>query len=358
MTIFVSVASYRDDDLSKTVSSLFTAADHPEDLRFGIVNQQATGKHDDFSWLGNQAKVDNVHYKYSQGAGWARKRAMSLYDGEDFFLQIDSHMRFAKGWDTRLIEMYDWCADDAGTDRIILSQFAAPFVIFTNGEEHFVKDDPDFWDEPSWTSVVNTWAATWAGNRERITDFSHPHKTHTVLGAWLFSHGDFVRHIPYDERISFMGEELCIAVRAYTRDYALYAPNVMLAWHFYKREENHKIWRDNIPNGRSWTNIEMESQQVQKRVLLGIETGIYGIGDFWKWVEYQKMIGIDFEEFYSEEIDRKVNMALITTETVFDDNFNMVEIAKSGYCSNGMHSQCLAYDHCDCTCHEGDRSVR
>jgi hypothetical protein len=102
----------------------------------------------------------------------------------------------------------------------------------------------------------------------------------------------------------------------------------------------------------------MESQQVQKRVLLGIETGIYGIGDFWKWVEYQKMIGIDFEVFYSEEIDRKVNMALITTETVFDDDFNMVEIAKSGYCSNGMHSQCLAYDHCDCTCHEGDRSVK
>jgi glycosyltransferase involved in cell wall biosynthesis len=224
MTIFVSVASYRDEDLTKTVSSLFIAADHPENLRFGIVNQQAKGKFDDFSWLTDQAKVKNIPYQDAKGAGYARKLAMELYDGEDFFLQIDSHMRFAKGWDTRLIDMYDWCVNDAGTDRIILSQFAAPFIIYTDGSEFAPKGDPDFWDEPSWTSVVNTWAATWAGNRERITDFSHPVKTHTVLGAWLFSHGNFVRHIPYDERISFMGEELCIAVRAYTRDYALYAP--------------------------------------------------------------------------------------------------------------------------------------
>jgi len=92
-----------------------------------------------------------------------------------------------------------------------------------------------------------------------------------------------------------MGEELCFAIRAYTRGYALYAPNEMLATHFYKRDERPKIWRDNVA-GRSWTDLEMHSQQVQKRVLLGADEGVYGIGDYQKYLDYQDMIGINFEK--------------------------------------------------------------
>lgn len=352
MTIFISVASYRDDDLTNTVRSLYDNADHPENLFFGIVNQEARGKHADFSWLGHQARVHDMHYKDAKGAGYARRLAMELYDGEDFYFQVDSHMRFAKGWDSKLIDMYNWCVSDAGTHKIILSQFAAPFIVGSDGKDYYIHNDPDFWEEPSWTSVVNTWAGVWAGNREKIDDLSVPAKSHTVLGGLLFAHGDIVAEVPYDERISFMGEELCFAIRAYTRNWHIYAPNEMLAWHFYKREERPKIWRDNVA-GRSWTDIEMVSQNVQKNVLLGIDDGIYGVGDYQKYLDYMDMIGINFEKFYEEEIDRKVNLGLITTETEFDDDFNMIEVSKSGYCLNGLHSQCLAYDHCDCFCHEG-----
>lgn len=352
MSIFISVASYRDPDLVTTVRSLYDNADNSDDLVFGIVNQEQRGKHADFSWLGEQARVVNMHYKDAKGAGYARKIAMDLYDGEDFFFQVDAHMRFAKGWDTTLTDMYNWCVQDAGSHKVILSQFAAPFIVGSDGKDYYIHNDPDFWEEPSWTSVVNTWAGVWAGNREKIEDLSTPVKTHTVLGALLFTHGDIVKEVPYDERISFMGEELCFAIRAWTRDWHLYAPNEMVAWHFYKREERPKIWRDNVA-GRSWTDIEMASQQVQKNILLGIEHGPYGIDNYQKYLDYQDMIGINFEKFYNEEIDKKVNLGLITTETVFDDEFNIVEVSRSGYCLNGMHSQCLAYDHCDCICHEG-----
>jgi hypothetical protein len=351
MSIFISIASYRDEELLKTVHSLYTNADNPKDLVFGIVNQQERKKYIDFSFLGNQARVINMPYKDAKGAGYARKLAMELYDGEDYFFQTDSHMRFAKGWDTKLIEMYKWSANDAGTYKIILSQFPAAYTIFTDGSESYIVDDPDFWSSPSWTSVVNTWSGVWAGNREKMEDFSHPHKTHTVLGALLFSHGDIVDEIPYDERISFMGEELCFAIRAYTRGWHLYAPHEMLAWHFYKREERPKIWKDNVA-GRSWTDIEMASQRIQKEVLLGNEQGIFGIGDYNKYLEYQEMIGINFAKFYNEEIDTKVNLGLITTDTIFDDDFNMIEIAMSGYCTQNIHSQCLAKDNCDCVCHK------
>ena len=352
MSIFVSIASYRDEELVKTVRSIYDNADHPEDLIFGIVNQEDRRRFPDFSWLGDQVRLHNMPYKDAKGAGYARKLAMELYDGEDYFFQIDSHMRFAKGWDTKLIDMYKWSVNDAGTYKVILSQFAAAYMVLTDGTDYYIKDDPDFWDEPSWTSVVNTWAGVWAGNREKIEDLSHPHKSHTVLGGILFTHGDIVDEVPYDERISFMGEELCFALRAYTRGWHIYAPNEMIAWHFYKREDRPKVWRDNVA-GRSWTKIEMASQTTQKEILLGREQGIYGIGDYQKYLEYQDMIGINFAKFYNEEIDIKVNLGLVTTETIFDDEFNMIDISLTGYCSSNMHSQCLAKDNCDCDCHKG-----
>ena len=352
MTIFISVASYRDEELEKTVRSLYDNASDKNSLVFGIVNQNERGKFSDFDWLGDQVRLYNMHYKDAKGAGYARKVAQELYGGEDFYFQVDSHMRFVEGWDDKLIGMHHWAREHEGTPNIILSQFPAPYLAGSDGKDYPIVDDPDFWDEPSWTSVVNTWTSVWAGNREKMPNFDYPHKSHTVLGALLFSHCKIVKDIPYDERISFMGEELCFAIRAYTRGYEIYAPNEMVATHFYKRRERPKIWLDNIA-GRSWTDIEMESQRVQKRVLLGIEDGIYGIGDYQKYLDYQEMVGYNFEKFYEEDMGFKVNMGLITQEIEFDENFQLIQISKTGYCLNGFHSKCLAKEICDCKCHEG-----
>lgn len=352
MSIFISIASYRDDQLPKTVQSLYDNADHPEDLVFGIVSQDLRNKHPKFPYIPDKSlRVLEIHAKDAKGAGYARKLAMELYQGEDYFFQTDSHMRFIKGWDTKLKEMLSWCQEKQGTDKIILSQFPAPFLPLTDGKDHFIKGDEDFWDEPSWTSVVNTWTGVWAGNREKIEDLSEPHYSHTVLGALLFAPGYIVEEIPYDERISFMGEELCFAIRAYTRDWHIYAPNEMVAWHFYKRQDRPKIWRDAMA-GRSWTDIEMKSQKVQKDVLLAVERGTYGIGNYQKYLEYQDLVGINFADFYATEMRDKVNLGTITQEMTFDEDFNIVEKSHSGYCLNGFHARCFAKEMCDCICHE------
>lgn len=104
--------------------------------------------------------------------------------------------------------------------------------------------------------------------------------------------------------------------------------------------------------GRSWTDIELKSQRVQRDILLGVEQGIYGIGDYQKYLDYQEMIGINFAEFYKMEMNEKVNLGLLTQEIEFDENFNMIEIAKTGYCNNGLHSRCFAKENCHCICHK------
>lgn len=352
MSIFISIASYRDSELSKTVKSLYENADNPKELVFGIVSQDVTNKHPNFDWLPDkQLRMHKMHAKDAKGAGYARKLAMELYAGEDYFFQVDSHMRFARGWDSDLKQMLEWCQKKQGTEKIILSQFPAPYTILSNGQEYYPKNDQYFWSKPSWTSVVNTWTGVWAGNREPLVDRTVPNYSHTVLAGLLFAVGSLVEEVPYDERISFMGEELCFAIRAYTRGWHIYAPHKMVAWHYYKREEDPKIWKDNTSK-RSWSQIEMFSQRVQRDVLLGIEQGTYGIGDYQKYLEYQELIGINFADFYKNEIDERVNLGLLTQEIKFDENFKMIEVAITGYCNTGKHDQCFLLEDCDCICHD------
>ena len=350
--IFVSIASYRDTELLPTINSLIDNADNPEDLRIVVVEQEKKHKHLDLSAYPNIVHIKKLSHE-SKGAGWARKIAFEHYAGEEFVFQIDSHMRFAPSWDSQLKRMYHWCARDAGTDKIILSQFPAPYQIFTDGSIYYPVGDEDFWDEPAWTSVVNTWSGVWAGHRQKIADKSRPHKSHTILAGYIFTIGKFIEEIPYDDRIVFMGEELCIAVRAYTRGWEIYAPNEMLIWHFYKREERPKVWNEHRQY-RAWGDLELSSQQVQRKILLGEETGVFGIGDQERFDEYQKMIGLNFAEFYAKDLQEKANLGTLSTEIEFDEEFNMIEVAKTGYCINGFHHRCLAKQECFCKCHNKD----
>lgn len=349
MSIFVSVASYRDNQLIPTIESIIANADNPDELTIGIVDQDLRNKHANFDHHPNVKKI-NMHAKDAKGAGYARKLAMEMYDGEDYYFQTDSHMRFVQGWDTKLKNMLSVAQRESGTEKVILSQFPAPYIKLSDGTLHYPIGDKDFWDEPAWTGVVNTWVGVWAGQRQIMEDRSKPHKTHTVLAGLLFTIGDFVEEIPYDERICFMGEELCIAIRAYTRGWQLYAPNEMVCWHYYKRLDSAKVWKDNT-SVRQWSDLEMYSQRVQRDVLLAVEEGVFGIGDYEKYLEYQQMIGINFEDFYQNEIQDKVNMGLLTQEIEFDDEFKMIEVAKTGYCISGLHSKCLVVDLCQCKCH-------
>ena len=160
----------------------------------------------------------------------------------------------------------------------------------------------------------------------------------------IFSHGQIALDIPYDERISFMGEELCYAIRAYTRGYKIYAPNEMLAWHFYKRNDRPKVWGD---KKAVWFDIEKFSKDTQKSVLLGEDNGVYGIGDYDKYLEYQKMIGINFAEFYKVEKEPAKDLDWVSEEITFDFEPTLI----SGSCASNKHNLC-SINECICHCHK------
>lgn len=316
MSIFVSVVSYRDTELLPTIKDLYEKADNPQEIHFGVVSQDID--HPDLSFI-QYLLYTKMDFREARGVGYARKLAMQLYRNEDFYLQIDSHTRTVHGWDTKMKSIYSIATKLCKNDKVILSQFPGPYEVHTNGAIYYPKNDQKFWNRPSWSKVYNKDHGGWSALRQEIPDLLVPHKSHTILAGYIFAPGNFIKEIPYDDRISFMGEEICVALRAFTRGWEIYAPNELLLWHYYIRKRSPKIWNqvDDMKRPLRWIQMEMESKRTQKSVLLGENQGVYGIADYNRYMEYQELIGINFADFYKNEINKKVNNSLKTQELIF-----------------------------------------
>ena len=108
MKIFIQIASYRDPQLIPTIKSCIDNSKNPHNLVFSIARQfNPEDKFDDLSEFESDKrfKILNIPYQESKGVCWARNLTQQQYDGEEYTLQIDSHMRFEKDWDQTLIEM-------------------------------------------------------------------------------------------------------------------------------------------------------------------------------------------------------------------------------------------------------------
>ncbi len=304
MTIFISIASYRDPELIRTVKSAIDNAHNPQDLFFGLVVQDFIEKIPDMSWIPNLNLV-TMTIKEARGAGYARSKAMGLYSNQDYFLQIDSHTVFAKDWDLLCIDELSKAEKISGNNKIILSYFPPPFHIELNKEITYPKKDKERKPYPTKQIPLLNKRNEWTALRVEFDDktFSNPEESSTVLGGFIFAKGDIVKEVPYDQEISFFGEEICFAMRAWTRGWDIYSPSKTILYHFYSREGYKKIWKDSNIRRNSWTEIEEISRDKQMRVLCGIEDGPYGAGNIRSLKEYEVFCGHKFKEFYSIDFD-------------------------------------------------------
>lgn len=124
-SIFVSIASYRDSELKHTLASLFDGADVADRVMVGVVLQThptddptvfGLGLSEDSEesgvdaplqqWLKHNVRVLYVPAVEARGPCVARAHCLSLWREEEFFLQIDAHMRFRRSWDTYLLHIH------------------------------------------------------------------------------------------------------------------------------------------------------------------------------------------------------------------------------------------------------------
>lgn len=304
MSIFISIASYRDPELIRTIKSAIDNAACPEELYFSVVLQEFEKFEPDLSWVPRMSLL-KMHPRDARGAGFARAQAMKAFDNQDYYLQIDSHTMFEKHWDIKAIDQLKKAQDIAKNNKIILSYFPPPFYVEQNKTISIVKNSKTQPPYPTKQKPKLTKRNEWTAERIEFSDkkMSMPEQSTTVLAGFLFTIGRIVEEVPYDPEISFFGEELCFAVRAWTRGWDIYSPSVIIAYHFYTREGYSKIWKDRNIRKVSWKELEDISKAKQKRILCGVEEGIFGVGSYRHLKAYEKMTGIDFKKMYNHTGD-------------------------------------------------------
>lgn len=297
-TIFVSVASYRDPMLRFTLTSALTRAARPGRVHVGVVEQGLAAErlqlHADWAAGIRWTRIDAAE---ARGPCWARALAMALYEGEDWYLQVDSHTWFEPGWDERLVrQAAALCAEEP---RTLLSCYPNPFVmrgsqpfghVVTRGVlAHALRDDCRF--DPA--HPVLMFEGVPVETHEPLPAL------HVAAGA-LFAPGCFVQELPYDPQLYFHGEEQSIALRAYTRGWRLLHPPAMPLFHLYTeagaapRPLHWDAGSEAARRGTAARLMQRANERLRALLWEGSDLGIYGLGQARSLDEYAEFSGIDY----------------------------------------------------------------
>jgi len=298
MRIFVQIASYRDPELIPTIQSIVRQAKDPSRLRFGICRQYHSGdRFDDLRALKGDPRfcIWEVPYSHSRGACWARSMAQQFFAGEEFTLQIDSHTRFAHDWDEALIGMLRQLMSECGVPKPILTTYPPGF----EPRKQFDARCP----APPLRIAFDHFSPVGAPvtRPEILPDWEqlrYPVRARFFGGGFAFTIGNFCRDVPYDPSLYFFGEEITMAVRAFTHGYDLFHPQRSVVWHYYGRARHKRHWDDHVD-----FYIRDASSLERMRQLLGISSqpsktrvGRYGLGKVRSLRDYERYAGISFSK--------------------------------------------------------------
>jgi SAM-dependent methyltransferase len=292
--IFVAIASYRDTECQWTVKDLFEKAAKPERIFVGICWQIVPTEDRDCFEVASphpaQTRIVTFHVSQSEGVGWARAQAHKLWMGEEYVLNIDSHMRFVEGWDERMLAQLKACR----AIKPLLSTYPPGYV------------PPDKLNPPTVPMLCGGYFDETGVqvNKSRAVQPedapSAPIPSMLYAAGFAFASSQVLKEVPYDPFIYFQGEEISMATRLWTHGWDLFAPNEVLLYHAYGKNTSRKThWVDN----RDWPKLNARSRArvahligskpcQDAEALVHIEA--YSLGGARSLDDYQRYSGMDF----------------------------------------------------------------
>lgn len=305
--IFIQIASYRDSELIPTIQDCICKADNKKELVFSIAWQNCKDEIKEVRPLLESLKREvtikeiSIPWEKSKGACWARHKLQQQYDGEAYTLHLDSHNRFAPGWDTQLKEQLDILID-AGYEKPILTAYVNNYSA-EQGNKEYVSPcgSVEHLNEAPTELKLRNFSHGGIPNFKSpyIRDFKNfelPVTGYLYSGHFCFTLGQFTTEVPHDPELYFLGEESSIALRAYTHGYDIFHPLKNVVWHAYNREyRGSRHWDDH----EAWADIDKKSIH-RCKVLFGIEDeeidfGIYGLGEERTREDYFRESGFDYQ---------------------------------------------------------------
>ena len=330
--IFVQIACYRDPQLIPTLNDCIDKAKYPENLVFSIAwqhsNEDAWDNMDQFK-DDPRFKIIDIDYKESKGACWARNTLQQQYDGEKYTIQLDSHHRFIENWDDELIKMYEDLRSK-GYEKPLLTSYISSFDPEKDPEARVMVPWKMNFDRFIPEGAVFFLPAS-IDNHKELTE---PIPARFYSAHFAFTTGKFVKEVPHDPEYYFHGEEISIAVRAYTWGYDLFHPHKIIAWHEYTRKGRTKQWDDDKTWGAKNSNSHLRNRKLFEMDGLekDIDFGIYDFGKVRTLEDYERYAGVSFKKRAVQKYTLDNNLA--PNPPLYDEDFDKSFLQIFKHCIN------------------------
>ena len=292
-SIFVQIASYSDNELSPTIKDLLDTASGENTINFGVHLCLYPG---DEIEIPNLSCVKSIvsHAPNNLGVGVARSLAHSLYDGEDYYFQIDSHSRMDKNWDSYLIEQIQQYKN-MGFKKPLITNYPRKYKYQGTDLLKFGIEEPTQMrmdENPPGQFKLLLIPKQIICNNPEGNIFST-----AISGGCIFTAGGFIK--PMVPTMQF-GEEIVTAARAFTHGFDLLIPSKTFMYHLYMEPEldpDHRnlrrlIWED-YPNEFSTLN------DIAREHILNLfksrKIGENAFGSERSLSDYEEYAGLDFQ---------------------------------------------------------------
>ncbi|KAH7474429.1 [Skp1-protein]-hydroxyproline N-acetylglucosaminyltransferase [Phytophthora ramorum] len=295
-TIFVAIPSYRDSECRHTVDDLLAQATFPDRISIGIC-LQVDAEDDTHAYLKtkystSKVRVRCVDYQMAAGPCVARAQAQKVWQGEEYYLQIDSHMRFRPGWDCFLINELGKCS----SAKSILTTYPLGYTLpnKVSAECRPTLLCASSFDEDSLLRQTSKILA------KKTTK---PLSSLFWAAGFAFSSSKVIAEVPYDEtlRFLFFGEESSMAARLWTSGWDFFTPSETVVYHLWTRAYR-PVFQE-LENEETKT-CRAASAQFVKQLLQADEAcdgpgnassvGKHPLGTARSFESYQKHVGVDF----------------------------------------------------------------
>jgi hypothetical protein len=229
--ISISCLGY-DSQLQHTIETAFNNATNPEDITMGI------------AFIGNlefYESLKKVIRKYpnirkcilplegNMGIGKDRLISSSMYEDEEYFLQVDAHSHFFPGWDKYLINKFESAVALVGHNKVVLSgylsgyEFIGTKLIFDNKlkysqykKDKFMLNSIPMWGDMNPEEISDELAA--------LVDKTGFAPLNKLMAGFMFGNKELANDLGIDESILFWEEEIIQTIELIDKGFTLMYP--------------------------------------------------------------------------------------------------------------------------------------
>ena len=316
-TIFIQIAAYRDPELVPTIKDCIAKAKYPKNLRFCIGWQHSPEETLPKKFFSDKRfTILDIPYLESKGACWVRNKIQQEYADEKYTLQLDSHHRFAENWDEIAIDMLEGLKQ-SGYAKPLLTAYIPSYD---------PENDPAGREQTPWKMNFDRFipegAIFFLPSSMSKEELKTPLPSRFYSAHFCFTDGIFCKEVQHDPDYYFHGEEISIAVRAYTWGYDLFHPHKTVVWHEYTRKGRKKQWDDD----KQWVTKNVSCHKRNRKLfemdgeVKDIDFGVYDFGKERTLEDYERYAGISFKKRAVQKYTVDNNLA--PNPPLYGDEFN------------------------------------